>query len=122
MVLQSYRDLLAWQKSFELALAIFDLTKNFPKSELYGLISQMRRAAFAIPSNIAEGYTRQHRREYIQFLSIAYSSGAELETQLLLAKKLGLAPTEKFQKSEELLSETMRLLNGLIRKLKPRRS
>lgn len=122
MALQSYRDLLAWQKGFELALAIFNLTKHFPKSELYGLVSQMRRAAFAIPSNIAEGYARQHRAEYVHFLSIAYSSGAELETQLLLAKKLGLAPAEKFQKSEELLSETMRLLNGLIKKLKPKKN
>ncbi len=122
MALQSYRDLIAWQKSFELAITVFNLTKHFPKSELYGLVSQMRRAAFAIPSNIAEGYARQHRAEYVQFLSIAYSSGAELETQLLLAKKLGLAPAEKFQKSEELMSETMRLLNGLIRKLKSKKS
>jgi len=121
MALQSYRDLIAWQKSFELAVAIFNLTKYFPKSELYGLVSQMRRAAFAVPSNIAEGYARQHRAEYIQFLSIAYSSGAELETQLSLAKELSLAPAEKFQKSEELVSETMRLLNGLIRNLKSKK-
>lgn len=118
MALNSYKELIVWQKSFELAVEIFRLTQLFPKSELYGLVSQMRRAAFAIPSNIAEGYTRGHRAEYLQFLNIAFSSGAELETQLLLAETLKLAPINKFIKSEELLGEIMKMLNGLIAKLK----
>lgn len=118
MALTSYKDLIVWQKSFELAIEIFCLTKPFPKSELYGLVSQMRRAAFAIPSNIAEGYSRGHKAEYLQFLTIAFSSGAELETQILLSRTLKLAPEDKFTKSEGLLEEVMRMLNSLISKLK----
>jgi len=122
MSLNSYKELIVWQKSFELAVEIFRLTQLFPKSELYGLTSQMRRAAFAIPSNIAEGYARGHRAEYLQFLTIAFSSGAELETQLLLAKTLKLASQDKFAKTEGFLDEVMKMLNGLIGKLKSKYS
>jgi len=112
-MLNSYRDLKVWQKSVELVVEIYKLTNFFPKNELYGLTMQMRRAAVSIPSNIAEGYSRKHRQEYAQFIRIAFGSGAELETQIFIAKKLRLAPSHKFIRSEELLSEVMKMLNGL---------
>ena len=82
--IQSYKDLLAYQKAYELALEVYKVTNKFPKEEAYGLVSQTRRAAISIPSNIAEGYRRGSRKEYIQFLNIAYGSAAELETQISL--------------------------------------
>ncbi len=88
MKTQSFKDLIAWQKSYKLVLEIYKLTSVFPKSEAYGLSQQMRRAAVSIPSNIAEGYGRKHKTEYNQFLSIAYGSLLELETQFLLATDL----------------------------------
>ena len=87
--IKSYKELIVWQKSIKLVKEIFILTDKFPKSELYGLVSQMRRAAVAIPSNIAEGYGRKSSKEYAQFYSIAYGSALELETQLILSKRLG---------------------------------
>lgn len=118
MPLRSYQDLTVWQKAFQLALEVYKVTKKFPYEELYGLTSQMRRAAFAIPSNIAEGYARQHLGEYLQFLKIAFASGAELETQLLIAKEIDLIPKEDFNKLNDLLTEVMKMLNSLIEKLK----
>jgi len=112
--MNSYKELKVWQKSIELVLEIYRLTKLFPKDELYGLTNQMRRATISIPSNIAEGYSRKHRQEYTQFIRIAFGSGAELETQLILAKKLKFAHDIEFNKSEGLLSEIMKMLNKLI--------
>ena len=86
---RTYRDLLAWQKAFQLVVDVYAVTKHFPESEKFGLTAQLRRAAVSIPSNIAEGYGRNRRGEYIQFLGIARGSLFELETQLLLAKALG---------------------------------
>lgn len=114
----SYKDLIVWQKSFKLVIEVYKLTNTFPRSELYGLTGQMRRSAVTIPSNIAEGFARKHRKEYIQFISVAFSSGAELETQLLGCKTLNLAPRDRFRFSEELLEEVMKMLNGLSRKLR----
>ena len=99
-------------------MEIYKLTDLFPKSEIYGLISQIRRCAVSIPSNIAEGFTRKHRKEYAQFISIAFSSGAELETQLLLSKELKFAVEKDFIKSEQLLNEVMKMLNSFSSKLK----
>jgi len=82
LILKSYKDLIVWQRSMELVIAVYFLTEKYPKSELYGLVSQMRRAAVSIPSNIAEGRRRGSKKEFRQFLIIAYSSGAELETQI----------------------------------------
>lgn len=79
-MINSYKDLIVWQKSFDLVRQIYQLTDNFPKMEIYGLTSQMRRAAISIPSNIAEGFVRKHTKEFSQFVSIAFGSGAELET------------------------------------------
>ena len=116
-MISSYKDLIVWQKSVDLVMEIYRLTNLFPKSELYGITSQIRRSAVSIPSNIAEGFARRYRREYSQFVAIAFGSGAELETQLLLSKKLQLASAEGFEKSEALLDEVMRMLNVLISKL-----
>ncbi len=116
--MNSYRELKVWQKSTDLVLEIYRLTKLFPKEEIYGIISQIRRAAVSIPSNISEGYSRKHRQEYSQFIRVAFGSGAELETQLLLAKKLELAPFQEFQRSEESLSEVMKMLNSLNKSLR----
>jgi len=117
--MQSYKDLIVWQKSFELVKVVYNLSKKFPKEELYGLTSQIRRATVSIPSNIAEGYTRKSRQEYTQFLRIAFGSGAELETQLLLAKDLKLAPTEEIYNVYNQLQEVMKMLNKLISSLNP---
>ncbi len=116
-MLTSYRQLTVWQKSFELSKAIYLITAKFPKSEIYGLVSQMRRCAVSIPSNIAEGYTRAHRQEYIQFLRTAFASGAELETQLLLAKELSFIKADDFASVDSLLTEVMKMLNKLISSL-----
>lgn len=115
--IKSYKELVVWQKAMELVKRIFNLTGKFPKSELYGLVSQMRRASVAIPSNIAEGYGRRSRKEYRQFYSIAYGSALELETQLILSKDLSLAPKRSFKKSEVLLTEVLKMLNSMTRKL-----
>ena len=86
MKLNSYKELIVWQKAMDLTVEIYRLTGLFPKSELYGIVSQMRRAAVSIPSNIAEGFARKYTKEYNQYLSVAYSSTQELETQLILSE------------------------------------
>ena len=113
-MLNSYRELTVWQKSIDLVIGIYTLTKRFPKEELFGITSQIRRAAVSIPANIAEGYSRKHRLEYMQFLRISFASGAELETHLLIAKRLNLASESSFEKIESLLTEVMKMLNALI--------
>jgi len=106
-----------WQKSIDLVIEIYRLTKIFPREELYGLISQIKRAATSIPANIAEGYTRKHLQEYKQFIRIAFSSGAELETHLIIAKRLKFASQDEFKKSELLLIEIMKMLRLRTRSL-----
>jgi four helix bundle protein len=83
---RGFRQLTVWQNAYELTLAVYRLTKIFPKGEMYGLLSQIQRAVASIPANIAEGYERNHRKEYLQFLYIAKGSLGEVETYLLLAK------------------------------------
>lgn len=112
----SFKDLIVWQKAIDLSILIYLITKNFPKSELYGLVSQMRRCSVSIPSNIAEGFMRGHKQEYIQFLRIAFGSGAELETQLILALKIKYLNVDDFNKCCLLLDEVMKMLNSLISK------
>lgn len=109
-MLLSYKELIVWQKAMELAKEIFLLTSKFPKSELYGIVSQMRRAVVSIPSNIAEGYGRKSKNEYGQFLCIAYSSALELETQIILSKQLSFAKKEDFIPSAKLLVEVIKML------------
>lgn len=117
-MLTSYQQLTVWQKAFELTVKIFKVTSKFPTSELYGLVSQMRRCAVSIPSNIAEGYSRGYRQEYLQFLRTAFASGAELETQLLLAKELDFLSMKEFNGINDLLTEVQKMLNKLISSLK----
>ncbi|MFC1625294.1 four helix bundle protein [Patescibacteria group bacterium] len=119
--INSYKELFVWQKSIDLVTEIYQLTDKFPKSELYGLTNQMRRAAVSIPSNIAEGYLRKHLREYIQFLRISFASGGELETQIVIAKKLKFTTEQNFMKTETLLEEVLKMLNKLISALVAKR-
>ncbi len=97
----------------ELVVVIYELTEQYPKSEIYGLVSQMRRSAVSIPSNIAEGRRRRSRKEYNQFLLIAYGSGAELETQIEISKRLPFGFGLNFVKVDRLLDEVMRILNKI---------
>ena len=108
--INSFKDLIVWQKSMYLVRLIYQVTKDFPKSELYGIISQMRRCAISIPSNIAEGYGRNSKKEYVQFYSIAYGSILELETQLILVRDLGYITEEKFMQAEELIHEVSKMI------------
>ena len=115
---KSFRDLIVWKKSKGLVVKIYKITETFPKSEVYGLVSQMRRAAVAIPSNIAEGYIRGRAKEYAQFISIAFSSGAELETQLEITNDLGYITDLELTHLTMELDEIMRMLNKLLRVLR----
>ena len=95
MTINSFRDLRVWQISMDLVEAVYGLTRTFPASETYGLAAQIQRAVVSIPSNIAEGHMRQHRKEYLQHLSIAQASLAELDTQLEIAARLKYVPAEE---------------------------
>ena len=112
MKTRSFKDLIVWQKSYKLVLEIYKMTKGFPKTEIYGLSQQMRKAAVSIPSNIAEGYGRKHKAEYKQFLSIAYGSLLELETQYSLA--VDLKYVGKCEFIENLLKEVGAMLYRML--------
>ncbi len=118
MYLKSYKELIVWQKAVMLVKEIYLLTNEFPKSEMYGITSQMRRSAVSIPSNIAEGYGRNSQKEYAQYYSIAYGSALELETQIIIAKELKFTEKNLFIKSESLLEEVLKMLNVMRRKVK----
>ena len=113
----SFRKLLVWQKAYELALEVYKITKKFPKVEIYGLSLQIRRASASVPANVAEGYERQHRKEYLQHLFIAKGSLGEVETYLSMAKDLDYISTPDYEVIEKLRVETGRLLKGLIKSL-----
>jgi len=119
MGVASYKELLVWQKAILLVKEVYSQTGKFPKSEIYGLSSQMRRAAVSIPSNIAEGYKRGNLGEYIQFLCIADASAAELETQIIIAKDL--YRNTAFSKAESLLVEIQKMLSVILKKLRSKR-
>jgi four helix bundle protein len=116
MKISSYKELEAYKKGFELVKIIYEMTKSFPHEEMYGLTSQIRRAAISIPSNIAEGYMRG-TKEYIQFLKISLGSCAELETQLSLCKEIGYCKIEVFQKAYDLNLEITKLLLTYIKRM-----
>ncbi len=118
--MKTYKDLIVWQKSIELVLETYKITANFPKEEIYGLTSQICRAAISIPSNIAEGKMRGGNIEFKRFLFIAFASGAELETQLIIAKKLPKTINLDYNKVDSTLEEVMRMLNKLISQLEPK--
>jgi len=115
--MNTYRDLIVWQKSKELVVEIYRLTDKFPKSEIYGLTSQIRRAAVSVPSNIAEGKLRNSSREQRKFLLIAFGSGGELETQIEIAKDLGFGKDLDYLVAENLLGEVMKMLNKMVSQL-----
>lgn len=118
MKIQSYKELIVWQKSMLLVTAIFELTNTFPKSELYGITSQLRRASVSIPSNIAEAWGRRSAKEHRQFYAISYGSVLELETQLLITQRLKFAHDSKYLGIYSLLTEVSKMLHVMAFNLK----
>lgn len=117
--INSYKELHVWMKAMDLVKEIYKASKSLPANERYGLVSQMRRCAISIPSNIAEGYKRRNLGEYIQFLSVADASAAELETQVIISKEL--YPEVDFRKAASLLEEVQKMLIVMIKKLNAKR-
>ncbi|MER9432390.1 four helix bundle protein [Mesorhizobium sp. M0408] len=113
----SYRDLIVWQQAMDLTVAIYQVTRTWPKNEIYGLTSQVRRAATSVPANIAEGYGRESRASYQQFLRIAQGSLKELETHLLIAQRVGITSREAVESLMPHSESVGKLLRLLIRKL-----
>ena len=113
----SYRDLVVWQRAVDLSVSVYQLTGEFPRQEIYGITSQMRRAAVSIASNIAEGYGRSTRKEYRNFLGIAHGSALELQTQIAIAKKLGFGKTELLEKTENTSEEVGKMIWAIQKKL-----
>jgi four helix bundle protein len=111
---RSYRELIVWKKSKDLCLLVYKVTEDFPTTERYGLTSQIRRCSVSIPSNIAEGRYRSTKKEFCRFLYYAFGSGAELETQLYIAKELGYITLLRYTEVTDLLTEVMKMLNALI--------
>jgi four helix bundle protein len=115
--IKNFRDLDVWQLAMEIIVEVYAITKGFPKEEIYGLISQMRRAALSIASNVAEGFNRYHNKEYRQFLYIALGSCAELETQVEVSLLLGYINPSGREKINEKLDHESRMLRNLIKRL-----
>ena len=115
---KGFRTLHAWQMAYELTLDIYKITKKFPKEEIYGLTSQLQRAAVSVPANIAEGYERNHIKEYLQFLFIAKGSLGEIETYLMLASDLHYMTQAEYDNIDEKRAKSARILIGLIKSLK----
>jgi four helix bundle protein len=118
MKLQSFKELIAWQKAMDMAVAVYRATQGFPREELYGLTIQMRRSATSVPSNIAEGQGRASTGEFKHFLGNAYGSLCELETQVDLAARLGYLSEERRESLSALTAEVGRIINGLNASLK----
>jgi four helix bundle protein len=117
MTIKSYRDLEVWQKAMDLVMECYEMTKAFPKAEIFGLSSQLQRAAVSVLANIAEGHARQHTKEFLQGLSIAYASLAEVETHILIAERLKYVNSSQSMKLMDKTAELGRMLNGLRRSL-----
>jgi four helix bundle protein len=120
MEVKSYKDLEVWQKAMDLVVKCYQTTKGFPKSEVYGLASQLQRAAVSIPANIAEGRERKYSKEFVQHLSIAYSSLAELETHIQIAQRLNYISSVEMEKLLGKTSEIGRMINGLRKSIEKR--
>lgn len=116
--MKTHKDLDSWKKSIELVTDIYRLTNNFPKTEQYGLTSQIRRSAVSVPSNIAEGAGRQYDKEFIQFLHISLGSLSELETQLIISINLEYLSSHESNHLFEKMKDIRNLINGLIRHLR----
>ena len=114
----SYKDLIVWKKGIELVKEIYSIAKLLPKEETYALSDQMRRAAVSIPSNIAEGQKRNSKKDFVQFLSIAAGSVAELETQMTVCKEVGFVSDEELSDGFALCEEIGKMLGAMIGKLK----
>jgi four helix bundle protein len=117
-MVKSFRDLLVWQPSIQLTVAIYSLTKGFPKEELFGLTSQIRRSAVSVPSNIAEGHGRLGTGEYRQFLGIARGSNFEVQTQLEIARALDLGNSALVDQAEGLSHEVGKMISGILTSIK----
>lgn len=120
--IKTYRDLVVWQKSMALVTEVYKLSKSFPKDEVYGLTSQMRRCAVSIPSNIAEGYGRNSTSDYARFLRVAAGSLYELQTQIEIAMNLQYLGEVEFDEMYESSREVERMLSSLSRKLNDKRT
>ena len=120
MYIQSFKQLIVWQRSIELVKEIYKVSREFPKYELYGLVSQMRRAAVSIPSNIAEGRKRKTRKDFLHFLRMSDGSAAEVETLIIITKDL--YPNIDFHRAESLLEEIQKMLITMIKKLEGSKS
>ena len=119
-VVKDYRDLIVWQKAMDLVETIYRTTAAFPREEIYGLTSQIRRAAISIPSNIAEGNGRNTTRDYVHFLGMAYGSVKEVETQVLIAERLRYINSSDSNRLVQMTTEIARLISGLATSLKRR--
>jgi four helix bundle protein len=108
-----FRQLVVWQRSMELVLLVYEITRSFPREEIYGLSAQVRRAAVSIPSNIAEGYARKSTRELVQYLGIADGSLAEVQTQLLIAEALGYCESKAIDRAMGMIDESQRMLHSM---------
>ena len=121
-MLKNFKELKVWQKSYQLCLRIYKETKKYPQSEVYGLVSQMRRAALSIPSNIAEGYGRKTIPDYLRFLYMSYGSTCELETQILLSGDLTYLESESLYELQRSIGEIERMLMALIKAMEYKHS
>ena len=117
MKVKNYQELLVWQKAMDLVEEVYIASKSFPREEIYGLTSQVRRAAISIPSNVAEGQGRRTTPNFLRYLSIAYGSLREVETQILIATRLRYLAQGRCQDVMKLTGEVGRLLNGLVASL-----
>jgi four helix bundle protein len=117
-MVQSFRDLLVWQRSIQLTVAIYRVTQGFPREEIYGLTSQIRRAAVSIPSNIAEGHGRLSRGEYRQFLGVARGSNFEVQTQIEIARALSIGDQKLLNEAEGLSHEVGKMIFGILESIR----
>ncbi len=114
---KSCRELIVWQRAMEACVALYRLTRSFPRDEIYGLTSQLRRAGVSVPSNIAEGYGRLSREQYRHFLGIAQASNFELQTQLILAHELDFAASDQIAAAESLSTQVGKMLTAMLKNL-----
>jgi four helix bundle protein len=117
MKVKNYRELIVWQKAMDLVVEVYTISSTFPREEVYGLTSQLRRAAVSVPSNIAEGQGRRTTTDFLRHLSISYGSLREVETQTLIASRLGYLTDRRSQDVLDMAAEVGRLLNGLMTSL-----
>ncbi len=115
---ESFRELKVWQKAVTQSVGIYELTETFPRKEVFGLSNQLRRASVSVASNIAEGYGRGTQRDYLHFLNMARGSNCEIETQLVIAKRLHFGVEQDLVEADALTSEVGRMLNALMKSLR----